>query len=67
MKVCDFVKGMANFNSPILIEYFELNDNQPITIAKDVNRKILLRFFGDVEIFSIEARQNYIVLTLIVD
>jgi hypothetical protein len=67
MKVCDFVNGISNFNSPILIEYFELNNSEPITIAKDVNRKILLRFFGEVEIFSVEARHNYIVLTLIVD
>lgn len=67
MKVCDFVNGISDFSSPILIEYFELGSTEPITIAKDVNRKILLRFFGEVEIFSIGARNNYIVLTLIVD
>lgn len=67
MKVHELVNNIADFNSPILLQYYDDN-GEAKTLSKDLNRKILLNFFGEKEIFSIGATNidntNYIVLNL---
>lgn len=63
MKIHELINNTADFSSPILIDYIEENGDR-ISISKNLNRKTLLSLYGDKEIVSLGADEDYLRLTI---
>ena len=62
MKIHELINNTSDFSAPIIIDFFD--DNKKVVISKGLNRKTLLSLYGDKDIISIGAEDDYICLTI---
>ena len=62
MRIHELINNTKDFSSPIMIDYIEAGERK--LISKNLNRKVLLILYGDQEIISIGAEDDYIRLTI---
>ena len=62
MKIHELINNTPDFSASIIIDFFE--DSKKVVISKGLNRKALLSLYGDKDIVSIGAEDDYICLTI---